>query len=319
MNFRTIAQLNEHIVSSLSMVPRDIDIVVGVPRSGMLAATILALHLNKPLTDVEGLLAGRLMQSGKSREKYVRTRAVCDAKRILVIDDSCLSGNQMRNVRDRILAATVEARVIFAAVYVVPEARDCVDLFFDVCPSPRIFEWNLMHSSALQSACLDIDGVLCVDPTDEENDDGERYRCFLNEAAPLWIPTVPVGWLVTSRLEKYRPETERWLLEHGVRFGELVMLNGITAEERRRTGCHSSFKGLTYRSTQSQLFIESDPGQAKRIAQVAAKPVLCVADRNVYFPSSSIVAKDLAKRGPGIAWRVLSSARKFLYRRSRWH
>lgn len=52
---------------------------------------------------------------------------------------------------------------------------------------------------------MDIDGVLCADPTPEENDDGEKYRHFLLNTPPLFIPKVTIGTLVTSRLEKYRP------------------------------------------------------------------------------------------------------------------
>lgn len=63
---------------------------------------------------------------------------------------------------------------------------------------------------------MDIDGVLCADPTPEENDDGEKYRHFLLNTPPLFIPKVTIGTLVTSRLEKYRPETEAWLQKNHV-------------------------------------------------------------------------------------------------------
>ena len=46
-----------------------------------------------------------------------------------------------------------------------------------------------MHHSFLNDSCLDIDGVLCRDPSPEENDDGPRYEKFLTETNPLVIPT----------------------------------------------------------------------------------------------------------------------------------
>ena len=64
MNFRTIAQMNECIVSSLGQVPRDIDLIVGVPRSGILPATILALYLNVALTDVRRVAGGTNLEPG---------------------------------------------------------------------------------------------------------------------------------------------------------------------------------------------------------------------------------------------------------------
>ncbi len=64
MNFRSIQDLNEAIVRGLPRIPRDVDLVVGIPRSGLLAGSILALHLNVPLTDLQGLIEGRTIQSG---------------------------------------------------------------------------------------------------------------------------------------------------------------------------------------------------------------------------------------------------------------
>ena len=314
MNFRTIAQLNDHIIAGLRKLPRDIDLIVGVPRSGMLPATILALHLNVAITDVDGLLQGRLLQPGISRKKTQRLKHVRDAKKILVVDDSCLLGSQLKIVRDQISHSTIKADLIFAAIYTTLESCRHVDIFFDVCPTPRMFEWNMMHHSALQYACLDIDGVLCHDPTAQENDDGEHYLRFLNEAKPHWIPTVPVGWLVTSRLERYRPETEKWLARYDIKYGSLIMLNMPSSAERRAAGCHGRFKGEVYRSKPAQLFIESEPSQSAEIAEVACKTVFCTANREVYFPSTRAVvgylARNLPTRSTYLAWRVISAIRR---------
>ena len=48
MNYRSIADLNHTILKQLHMLPRDFDLVVGVPRSGMLPANLIALYLNLP-------------------------------------------------------------------------------------------------------------------------------------------------------------------------------------------------------------------------------------------------------------------------------
>ena len=58
---------------------------------------------------------------------------------------------------------------------------------------------------------MDFDGVLCRDPTEEENDDGDKYRYFIANVEPIFKPSVEIGWIVTSRLEKYRDLTENWL------------------------------------------------------------------------------------------------------------
>ena len=77
MNYRSINDLNKTIIDNLYLLPRDIDLIVGVPRSGLLAANLLALYLNLPMTDVKGLLEGRTISSGKRYQKglqYTRER-----------------------------------------------------------------------------------------------------------------------------------------------------------------------------------------------------------------------------------------------------
>lgn len=132
-------------------------------------------------------------------------------------------------------------------------------------------------------ACLDIDGVLCLDPTKDENDDGARYEAFLSSARPHLVPTVPVGTLVTSRLEKYRSQTEDWLGRNGVEFGELRMLDLPNAEERRRQRIHGSFKAEVYAGKRDAiLFIESDEHQAQKISQLSGKAVICTNTMRLY-------------------------------------
>jgi uncharacterized HAD superfamily protein len=143
-------------------------------------------------------------------------------------------------------------------------------------PAPRVFEWNLFHHSIISDACLDLDGVLCVDPTEEENDDGEKYRTFLLNAKPLFVPTLEIGHIVSARLEKYRGETEQWLRNNGIRYKKLHLLNLPSKEARIKAQAHHTHKIDIYKKTGAMLFIESDYDQAKTIALGTGKPVICV-------------------------------------------
>ena len=145
-----------------------------------------------------------------------------------------------------------------------------------------------MHRIELADCCVDLDGVLCVDPADDENDDGPRYARFLQNARPLIIPSYPIGHIVTSRLQKYRLETEEWLRDHGVVFGQLHMLDFPSAEIRRRLRPHARFKASVYMSQRAtHLFIESEPNQAAEIAQISGKPVLCYGTQQLLLPGFS--------------------------------
>ena len=136
---------------------------------------------------------------------------------------------------------------------------------------------------------MDIDGVLCPDPTPEENHDGEKYRHFLLNAPPLFIPKVTIGTLVTSRLEKYRPETEAWLQKNHVKYNKLVMLNLPDMAARQRANCHASFKAKEYgSSTDNMLFVESSMTQAVEINRLTKKPVLCTETFQMIYESKSL-------------------------------
>lgn len=108
--------------------------------------------------------------------------------------------------------------VLYGAVYILRHKAKEIDLWHEVLASPRVFEWNIMHHTFLANSCVDIDGVLCRDPVPEENDDGEKYRRFLEDVEPLVIPSQTTGWLVTCRLEKYREIVEKWFQKHGFKY-----------------------------------------------------------------------------------------------------
>lgn len=284
MNFRTFDDMSSALTKKLNLVPRDVDLIVGIPRSGLIPANILALHLNLPLTDLDGLLSGRMLGKGRTRSHTKQRVTVEECRKVLVIDDSLWTGKTIDMAKQKIDEANIPQEIIYAAVYVTENTKDKIDLYFDICPFPRMFEWNFMHHGYLENACIDVDGVLCADPTSQENDDGTKYLEFLENAQPLFLPTLPVGYLVTSRLEKYRPQTEAWLKKYGIEYQKLFMLNLPDGETRRALNCHATFKSRIYRQTKSIIFIESELKQAKDIAKYSNKPVLCIETRRLIYP-----------------------------------
>jgi len=285
MNYRSIADLNKAIKSWISELPGDLDLVVGIPRSGLLAAALLSLYLDLPLTDVDGLCEGRILATGR-RFGRERISGLWQRKlKVLVVDDSINSGTQMREVKARIETAGLSHEIYYAAVYASPKGHRYVDYWYEIVDTPRVFEWNIMHHHILINCCVDIDGVLCRDPMPEENDDGERYLKFLTSVKPLVVPTKPIGWLVTCRLEKYRKITEEWLQRHGIQYNELVMMDLPDKATRVALGAHAKFKAQVYKSVNAALFIESSYSQAQVIARLAGKPVLCIETGQMINPN----------------------------------
>jgi uncharacterized HAD superfamily protein len=274
MFYRSVADMNQAIIRNLSKIPHDADLVVGIPRSGLLAGSMVSLYLNRPLTDLEGLRERRLIGKGKRKLEGHSADIFDSARRILLVDDCVSRGTELNKARKLIDEWGYADRATFLSVYSFPENPHLADITLEVLPRPMCFQWSFPHSLALSNYCLDIDGVICADAAPQQDDDGPNYLDFLENALPLWVPTTPVGWLVTSRLEKYRPQTEAWMKKHGVEYHNLVMLD-LPDQQARIAGGHGvQFKADVYRGCSAELFIESSPGIAKRIAQLSGKPVI---------------------------------------------
>ena len=284
MNFVTFEQLNDCIYRNIGKIPKDVDLIVGIPRSGMLAASMIALYLNLPFTDLDSYLEGRMLQTGTTRKYRDWITSAKEARHVLIVDDSISSGEAMRKAKKKVGDCT--GKHTFLAVYALETALPYITLHFEICHQPRMFEWNYMHHWGLFYSCMDIDGVLCEDPGFFENDDDKRYRNFLENAVPKLIPTAKVGYLVTCRLEKYRSQTESWLARQGVQYDTLIMLKADSAKERRTNFSHGGYKAEIYKKTNCFLFVESNYEQAVEICQISGKQVFCTANRKLITPEN---------------------------------
>lgn len=285
MNYRNIADLNNIVLQRLHIIPRDFDLIVGVPRSGMLPANLLALYLNRPYTDIHSFINGHIYKAGARGQFF----DVKQYKKILVVEDSVASGSAMTEVKENLKHLESQFEIKYCAIYVVPGKEKVVDYYFENVPLPRYFQWNILNHTTLEKACFDIDGVLCPDPTPEQNDDGEKYRHFLLNAPPLFIPGSKIGTIVTSRLEKYRPETEAWLKANNIKYNDLVMLDLPDMAARQKANNHGGHKAKAYMSKPYVLFVESEMHQALEINRLSKKPVLCTANFEMIFNAESVL------------------------------
>lgn len=285
ISYRSLADLNRCILENIYRIPRDIGAVVGIPRSGLLAANLVALYLNRPLGSLDAFLEGRILGGGLRLQRYEGNINDVWRKPALVVDDSVLSGETIRAARGKVQQSGVEIQPYFMAIYATKQSAGLVDIYLDICPAPRVFEWNILHHGIIENTCMDIDGVLCRDPTAVENDDGPRYVAFLEKVEPIYIPSRTVRALVTARLEKYRKVTECWLQRHNIRYKELIMLDMPSAKDRRHVGCHAAFKAEMFKRTNAALFIESDVHQAEEIARLSGKEVFCMQTREMIYPN----------------------------------
>lgn len=285
--YRSINDLNKDIVDNLYKFPHDIDLVVGIPRSGMLPANLLALYLNKPYTDIDSFVAGRVYSSGE-RRKDIEPQPF---RNVLIVDDSISQGTALRKAKEKLEGIKDKYQLTYAAIIATTEGAKKVDIYCEIIDDNRFFQWNMFHSNLIMNiSCFDIDGVLCLDPP--EDDDGPKYTSYISHATPYIIPTVKIDTLVSCRLEKYRDITEKWLKDNDVNYNRLVMLPFKTKAERVAWGRHGEYKGKVYRKSKDVLFVESSLKQAVEIARISGKQVFCTENMEMVDPDKHYRQKE---------------------------
>lgn len=293
IEYRSIADMNEAILRNLHKLPHDIDFVVGIPRSGMLPANLIALYLNKPYTDIDSFIEGRLYGTGE-RGVFIKKET---SNKVLVVDDSIYGGNALTKAQAKLANMNKEGNYefIYGVVFAMTKIVDRVDFYCEIIDEKRIFQWNLFHHDFfIPHAFCDIDGVLCPNPPID--DDGEQYKKYISTAPVLYKPSLAVDTLISCRLEKYRDITEKWLADNGIEYKRLILLNLPTKEERINWGKHGIYKGEAYRDSDCCLFIESSLYEAREIVKISHKPVFCTETFTMINEEQVVLKNEIRKR-----------------------
>ena len=288
MKYITISDLSDTIRKNIWKIPRDIDFIIGIPRSGMIGASIIASYLNVPLIDIESFINGFQPWGGLRLEYFTKTHV--KTNKVLVIDDTVSSGRAMNETRKKISPFN-DIQFIYTCIYLEGWGESSVDLYLEDIREYTnnfkdivLYEWNIFqHHPSFMNYCLyDIDGVFCVEPPDERNE--EEYINYIKNATPLFIPRTKIGGIITYRLNKNREITETWLKNNGITYGTLTMFNANSWEERNKMGIPpEKYKAEFYKNNDNfKLFVESSDHQAKRIADISNKPVYCVETNKLY-------------------------------------
>lgn len=248
--------------------------IVGVPRSGMLPASMIALWLNLPLyfIDTSGdvkILSASTNFGGRRMDGFIHG----DGK-LLVIDDTIYSGTAIDNVKDRI-----KEDAIYSAVYVHPSSKDKVDIFARELPPPHLLEWNLFNCTYIELALLDFDGIFSPNVPYEKCQNEEDYIDYIKNVEPFYhrIPKTYCKGIVTARLEKYRSITEEWLKRYNIKYGFLKMFPNANEEKRNKNHVEeaANFKSKIFSESNAEFFIESEISEAVLIRRKTNKFVIC--------------------------------------------
>ena len=172
------------------------DLIVGVPRSGLLIASLIATQLARPLATPDN----SLWVSKSISPKPIR--------QILVIDDCISTGKSINAAAESMREQYPQAKVHTGVLFANDNNKGMVDSYFMIINGYQLFQWNMMHYK-MGPVGFDLDGVICESSPNLRNE--EKYLEFLAHARPYLIPEFEIDYIITSRLEKYRPQTEKWL------------------------------------------------------------------------------------------------------------
>ena len=132
MNYRTLNDLNSQFIKNLYKIPKNIDLIIGIPRSGLLLANLIALYLNKQVSTPELFSNNVIISHGTSRPIDSN-----EIKTVLVVDDSCNSGNSIETAKKNF--CNKDINYIYLAAYTTNRGKQFLDIYFEVIEWPRIF------------------------------------------------------------------------------------------------------------------------------------------------------------------------------------
>lgn len=247
------------------------DLIIGIPRSGLLVASMISLKLGLPLSTPDEFLKGTIWLSEQMETKKIN--------KILLVDDTVCSGGAMKNEVKKLK----NYNIVRGALLATDKGKHEVDLYYKEMPGPIYGEWNLIHQK-IGLVGFDMDGVLCEECPVENDDDGEKYLEFLKTARRLYIPTYEIDVIITSRFEKYRKETEAWLEQNGVKYKKLVMWN-IEHKENRRQDTSAKYKAGEILKNDIDYYVESSDVEARYMWDRTLIPIICVESMKMYHES----------------------------------
>lgn len=262
--------------------------IVAIPRSGLLPASLLSNYLSVPLYSLIGDSITRLYSRSDNGGGRMFNYVHDESAPLLVLDDTCFSGFEMRRVRDLL----GEDNILYAAIFTTRPGSLNLDLFSKTLSYPHVLEWNLFDAEPLKNGVLDMDGILCDEVPLEVCDDGPKYIDYIKNVKPIkkHLPKLfGCKAICTGRLEKYRGVTEEWLDRYGVKYEDLIMYPGTQKERDRNYIVNvAKYKAESYQNLEHvKFFVESCDRQSKYIANLlkvdkTSVYVICPTTKRVY-------------------------------------
>ena len=270
------SDLHRLIQANLSSIDPKTDLIVVIPRSGCVPAGHIATLLNLPMISLESFSSIPHIDNRFTLRSLLIPKL--HPRNVLIVDDSTCTGSRMNNAVDLVSRRWPKSSITTLAIAVASNFNFRPDVYFFESQAPRMFAWNMFnHSQLTKHLAVDLDGILCDDPSQEQNDDGIHYLEFLKSARVKVCPQEKVKAIITGRLEKYREQTEVWLQKNDIHYMHLLMNDAPNALYRRTEKFSekgfevdqiSHFKSRVIQQIRPTAFIESNLNQAENIHKI---------------------------------------------------
>jgi hypothetical protein len=265
VNYVTYHDMVDWSIEWTKALPRNIDVVVAIPKQGFVVAAIISTRLNKPLSSPNLII----QEVGWIGHNLVEVKAKGGV--VLLVDESLDSGKTMAQFKDLISKAGY--KVLTASLIVGPKVRP--DYFYKIVPNPRVLECCIPHGKPFDSIAFDMDGVICEDPPPGVDGDEKRYREWIKHAPPYITPNYPIDIIISNRLECYREDTEAWLEKYDIKYSKLVLWDLPSKADREKYKWSDHKIGVLL-NERPQLMYESEPTVAEDIWRATGIPTICI-------------------------------------------
>jgi hypoxanthine phosphoribosyltransferase len=294
IRFKSYGDLGRDITKNFGKFSGDWDLVVGIPRSGMVPAYMIALALNVNCTDISSWVNNYPLKRGVTRGLRKELSSPWEAKKVLVVDDSIMSGKSMKNEIDA-LPDWLSSRASTLAVYSSKPIRNDVDIILEFLPHPRAFEWNICHHKVINRSCICFEAMVYESDFDDDKT-ANNFR---------YIPSGVIDTIVSSQNELSRHKVETCLASSGILYRNLVMADSAT--NFMTMDSLVKFKIEKFMASEADLFIEDNSDQAKLISLGAKKPVFCLSDNCIYNPDDELGSRFIKDKAKFLMWKIVNS------------
>ncbi|MBT2772708.1 hypothetical protein J7J47_10760 [Halomonas sp. ISL-60] len=294
IQFKSYGDLGRDITKNFGKFSGEWDLVVGVPRSGMVPAYMIALALNVNCTDISSWVNNYPLKRGLTRGVRKELSSPWEAKKVLIVDDSIMSGKSIRSEIEAV-PEWLASRATTLAVYSGKPIRSDVDIILEFLPHPRAFEWNIFHHNVMNRSCICLEGMIAEGESVSDKPTA-RFR---------YIPSRDINTIVSSQKESSRNEVEILLKSNGITYRNLVLANNDT--DVMAMDSLVRFKVKTFITSATDLFVEENSDQAKLICREARKPVFCSSDNCIYNPGDELGTRFVKNKIKLLMWKIVNS------------